>query len=398
MKRVGQFLAWCINRLCKTFGNIPSAFITLFYPIKKGKVACWSYDFKQYSCNPRYLTEYLLENNPELDIYWIFRGNPDLKDVDKRIKCIKYNTWEYRKLINTAEFLITNCRTDAYRFHWIKRKGQKYIMLWHGGIALKKIEKDAEKALGLSYIFKAKRDSKLCDLMVSGCDFQTKLLKNSFWYNGEILEKGIPRCDLFFKKEKFPEMRTRVCKEYGIPESNKIVLYAPTFRRNHSLSPYSIDWKNALPELRKFYGGSDVTIFLRLHPNMIKTDVSPLMSDPAIVNVTRYHDMQELLCISDMLITDYSSSMFDMSMLKKPCILYATDIDKYDRGYYFKFTEMPYPVARSNEELLKIIQDFDIAEYDRAVEDFMSNTIGLFENGNASRSIAEWINEQHKKS
>lgn len=397
MNRVGQFLAWCVNRIVKTFENIPSLFIRLFCPIKQDTVACWAYDFKQYSCNPRYLTEYLLENNPELDIYWIFRGNPDLKDVDKRIKCVKFRSWEYYKLINTAEFLITNCRTDSYRFHWFKRAEQKYIMLWHGGIALKKIEKDAEDTLGLSYLMKAKKDSKLCDLMVSGCDFQTNLLKNSFWYNGEILEKGIPRCDIFFKTDKFPEMRRRICEKYSVPQGNKIVLYAPTFRRNKSLSPYSIDWKSALPELRKLYGGSDITVFLRLHPNMIKTDVSPLMTDPAIIDVTRYHDMQELLCISDMLITDYSSSMFDMSMLKKPCILYATDIEAYDRGYYFKFTEMPYPVARSNEEFVQIIKDFDMAGYESRVEDFMRNTIGLFEDGNASRSIAEWITEHRQK-
>lgn len=391
MNRVGQFLAWCLNRLTKSFGNIPSVFLRLFYPVRKGTIVCWSYDFKQYSCNPRYLTEYILDNYPDMEIYWIFRGNPDLKDVDSRIKCIKFHTWEYYKIINTAEFLVTNCRTDAFRFYWIKRPAQKYLMLWHGGIALKRIEKDAEKELGLSYIFKAKQDSRICDLMVSGCDFQTKLLRESFWYKGEILEKGIPRSDIFFQKEKFQEIRARVCEKYGIPQTNSLVLYAPTFRRDRSLDPYSIDWKRALPELREHFNNPDVTVFLRLHPNMIHKDVTPLMTDPAIINATRYHDMQELLCAVDMLITDYSSSMFDMSMLNKTCILYATDIEQYNRGYYFKFNELPYPVATSNDELIEIIRNFDSASYIAAVKDFMDNKIGLFEDGNASKSIAEWI-------
>ena len=393
MNRAGQFLAWCVNHLTKTFGNLPSLFVRIFYPIRKGAVVCWSFDFKQYSCNPRYLTEYILENNPELDIYWIFRGNPDLSGIDCRIKCVRFHSWEYYKLINTAEFLVTNCRTDAYRFYWIKRPKQKYIMLWHGGIALKRIEKDAQQMLGLSYIFKAKSDSRLCDLMVSGCNFQTKLLKESFWYDGEILEKGIPRSDIFFHNEKFASIKTKVCEKYGIKESDKIVLYAPTFRRDRSLEPYKIDWSNVVPEFRNHFKTPDVKVFLRLHPNMLHTDVTPLMTDPSIINVTRYHDMQELLCIADVLITDYSSSMFDMSMLNKPCILFATDIEQYDRGYYFKFTEMPYPVARSNEELIQIIQNFDHAEYERNVKDFMDNKVGLFEDGNASKAITEWILE-----
>ena len=171
------------------------------------------------------------------------------------------------------------------------------------------------------------------------------------------------------------------------------MLYAPTFRRDRSLEPYSIDWKRALPELRKHFNNPDVTVFLRLHPNMIHKDVTPLMTDPAIINATRYHDMQELLCAADMLITDYSSSMFDMSMLGKPCLLYATDIEQYNRGYYFKFSELPYPVATSNDELVEIIRDFDPAAYITGVKDFMDNKIGLFEDGNASKSIAEWIYE-----
>lgn len=393
MNRVGQFIGWCFSRITKSFGNIPSIFVRLFYPIRKGSIVCWAYDFKQYSCNPRYLTEFILDDNPDMEIYWIFRGNPDLKDVDSRIKCIKFHTWEYYKIINTAEFLVTNCRTDPFRFYWIKRPGQKYIMLWHGGIALKRIEKDAKHELGLNYLFKAKKDSRICDLMVSGCDFQTWLLRESFWYKGEILEKGIPRSDIFFKKEKFQEIRARVCEKYGIPQTNSIVLYAPTFRKDRSLEPYSIDWKRALPELRKHFNNSEVTVFLRLHPNMIHKDVTPLMTDPAIINATRYHDMQELLCAADMLITDYSSSMFDMSMLNKPCILYATDIEQYNRGYYFKFNELPYPVATSNDELTEIIRNFDSASYIAAVKDFMDNKIGLFEDGNASKSIAEWIYE-----
>lgn len=390
MKRFGQIFGWCVSRTTQFFGNIPSFFIRLFHPVQKGTVICWSYDFKQYSCNPRYLTEYLLDNHPEYTIYWVFRKNPP-KDIDPRIKCIRFHKGEYNKIVNTAEFLITNCRTDSYRYYWKKRAGQKYMMLWHGGVALKRIEKDAESQLGFKYLIKAKRDSKMCDLMISGCKAQTKLLQEKFWYNGEILESGIPRNDIFFATDSHSQIRERVCEAYGISSACKLVLYAPTFRKSRSLDPYRIQWSEVIEELRTLYGTEDVKVLLRLHPNMLSTDTSPLLNDPAVIDATRYHDMQELLCISDLLITDYSSSMFDFSMLMKPCIIYATDIEQYERGYYYSFNEMPYPTARNQEELIDRIKNFDQAKYDSDVKEFMDNTVGMFEDGTASKQIAAWM-------
>lgn len=392
MKDLGAAIGWGLNRIGKSFGNIFSLIIRCFTRVHKGRMMCWAYTFKQYSCNPRYLTEYLLENNPEFEIFWVFKGNVDTSGVDKRIKCVRYKSLRYFLLVNTAEFFITNARTDPYRIYWHKRKGQKYVMLWHGGVALKRIEKDAESQLSYSYLKKAKIDSKVCDLMVSGCRFQTSLLKEKFWYDGEILEKGIPRNDVFFDKARHPEMRERICRKYGISPDSRIVLYAPTFRRDKSIEPYRINWSRLVPELRKIYGTEKVSVLLRLHPNLIgKADASSLVNDESVIDVTRYHDMQELLCVSDLLITDYSSSMFDITMLKKPCMLYATDIEKYNRGYYFDFAELPFPLARNEEELIGNIRTFDSAAYEEAVESFFEKHIGLCEDGNASKAIAGWL-------
>lgn len=392
MKDLGPAIVWGLNRIGKVFGNIFSFIIRCFTRVHKGRMMCWAYTFKQYSCNPRYLTEHLLENNTEFEIFWVFRGNVDTSGVDKRIKCVRYKSLRYFLLVNTAEFFITNARTDPYRIYWHKRKGQKYVMLWHGGVALKRIEKDAEAQLSYSYLKKAKIDSKVCDLMVSGCRFQTSLLKEKFWYDGEILERGIPRNDVFFDKARHPEMKERICHKYGISPDSRIVLYAPTFRRNKSIEPYRIDWSRVVPELRKIYGTEKISILLRLHPNLIgKADASSLINDESVIDVTRYHDMQELLCVSDLLITDYSSSMFDITMLKKPCMLYATDIEKYNRGYYFDFAELPFPLARNEEELIGNIRTFDSAAYDESVESFFEKHIGLCEDGNASKAIAGWL-------
>jgi CDP-glycerol glycerophosphotransferase len=392
MKNIGKSIAWRFKMIYKSPRNLLSSIIRFRHQVKKGRIVCWAYYFKQYSCNPRALTEYLLENHPELEIIWAFRKGVDTSEVDPRIKCVTYRSWQYLMAVNTAEFLITNCRTLPYDIFWKKRKEQKYIMLWHGGMALKKIEKDVENKLGYQYPKKAKADSKVCDLMISGCGFHTMLAKEKFWYSGEVMEKGLPRSDIFFKTEKHAERRNSIFKEYGINTSDKVVLYAPTFRKPATIEPYRIDWKEVIPYLRSALGSDNVTVLLRLHPNLIgKFDTSSLLSCSEVKDATYYHDMQGLMCASDMLITDYSSSMFDMMLLKRPCMLYAVDMKRYDRGYYFNLRDLPFPLAQSQNELIENLKNFNLAEYLERCRDFDARNIRSIEDGNGSKAVAEWI-------
>ena len=392
MKRIGAIIGWGLNRVVKSLGNALSAIVRSYTKVERGRVLCWAYNYKQYGCNPRYLTEYLLDNYPDMEIVWAFRKGIDISGIDKRIKCVRFRTWEYLKMVNSAEFLVTNSRTDPWHIYWHKRPEQKYLMLWHGGAALKKVERDAEEKLGYSYWRKAKRDSEVCDLMISGCTANTDLIKRSFWYSGEILEAGIPRNDIFFDKEQHRQIRERINREYNIPDNHRIVMYAPTFRRSGSIEPYRINWQEIIPHLREKFYGANITVFLRLHPNLIgKVDTSSLQNSPEVIDMTRYHDMQELLCISDMLITDYSSSMFDYAMLRRPCVLYATDVEQYDRGYYYDFCELPFPLARDGEQLTKIIEAFNQEEYLAALDKFLNTTLGIKERGIASEELAKWM-------
>lgn len=392
MTQLGAKIVWRLKRTSKLFGNCISAFMRCGVKIKRGRVVCWAYNYKQYGCNPRYLSQYILDNYPDMEVVWVFRRGVDISGIDERIRCVRFRSLEYYKMINSAEFLVTNARTDPWLIYWNKRSGQKYLMLWHGGAALKQVEQDAEANLSYSYLRKAKRDSEVCDLMISGCRANTELIKRSFWYSGEILETGIPRNDIFFNIGLHQEIRERINAKYGIPSGNRIVMYAPTFRRSGTIEPYNISWPEILPYLKKMFGGVDVTVFLRLHPNLIgKVDTSTLQNAPEVVDMTRYHDMQELLCVSDMLITDYSSSMFDYAMLRRPCLLYATDVEQYDRGYYYDFKDLPFPLARNGEQLRELIANFDEDIYLNRLDDFLENTLGLKECGTAAKGLAEWM-------
>lgn len=392
MKRLLQVIGWMLNRIVKTPLNIAAWIANLTTPIKRGRVVCWAYNFHQYSCNPRYLTEHLIKHNPEFEIYWVFRKSVNTSELPEGIKAVRFRTWEYLRLMASAEFLLTNARTDPWRIYWHKREGQKYAMLWHAGVALKRIEADAADKLSFSYLQRAKADSKVCDLMISGCTMQTELQKNRFWYDGEILECGIPRNDIFFDIPRHKELRQRIAQHYGIDPKSRIILYAPTFRVDFSTKPYTIDWSRIMPTISRMFGGESVSVLVRMHPNLIgKVDTSHLVAYDGVHDATRYHDMQELLSVADILITDYSSSMFDFAMQGRPCILYATDANAYDRGFYFDLKELPFPLTENEEQLLATIESFDNEAYSTRLNTFFTERVGLKEDGHAAEALAEWM-------
>lgn len=392
MKRLFKVFGWALNRVVKTPLNIAAYIANLITPIKPGRVVCWAYSFQQYSCNPRYLTEYLLKHNPEFEICWVFRKGVDTSELPEGVKAVRFRTWEYLKLMASAEFVFSNVRTDPWRVYWHKRPGQKYSMVWHGGVALKRIEADVEERLSPSYVHRSKSDSKICDLMISGCRMNTELIKRSFWYDGEILERGIPRNDIFFDTARRSDLRQYVANHYGIDTTSRIVLYAPTFRVDHSTEPYTIDWAKVIPTMSRMFGGQRIEVLVRMHPNLIgKVDTSHLIAFEGVHDATRYHDMQELLSVADVLITDYSSSMFDFAMQRRPCILYATDAEVYDRGFYFNLRELPFPLAENEEQLLATIENFDNEAYTRELDTFYNDCLGIKEDGHAAEALAAWM-------
>jgi CDP-glycerol glycerophosphotransferase len=146
------------------------------------------------------------------------------------------------------------------------------------------------------------------------------------------------------------------------------------------------------PALKRMLQCDKLTIIVRMHPNLInKVDTSELVNFEGVVDGTLYHDMQELLCVSDLLITDYSSSMFDFSMQHRPCLLYATDVEQYDRGYYYDFCELPFPLARDGKQLAELIKNFDTDSYLSTLDHFLSHTLGIKERGIAAKELAEWM-------
>ncbi|UOR13791.1 CDP-glycerol glycerophosphotransferase family protein [Halobacillus amylolyticus] len=356
-------------------------------PIKKNKIFMFSYYGSQYGCNPKYLTEYILKHTPvgKFDIVWAF-NDPDSQSINRQIRKVKVMSSRYFYELCTSKVIITNFRTTDL---FIKRKQQYYIQTWHSSLRLKQIEKDAEEVLPEHYLKMAQRDSKKCNLVLSGCDYSTQIFKRSFWYEGEIFELGTPRNDIFFQNEK----RKDLLGKLNIPEETKIVLYAPTFRKNNDLNAYDLDYSKVTNNLKNRFGGNWI-VLIKFHPHLISVK-RELPADQGLVDVTNYDDIQELLNISDVLITDYSSLMFDFSITKRPCFLYVPDIEDYtaqDRKLYFELNDLPFIQAKSNQDLTEKIIDFQAEVYERELKYFLDR-IGTFENGQASEQIIQRINE-----
>lgn len=356
-------------------------------PLKKNKIILWANSFKQYGCSPKYIAEYLLRNYPgKFELVWVFESGVEVPaSIPDAIKVVRYFSLDYLKELHTAHFVICNMRTgDSYLWH--KRKNQKYIQTWHSSLRLKKIEKDAQEHLPKSYIKNAISDSAKIDLLISGCDFSTKIFTESFWYNGRILKCGSPRCDLFFTDNY--AIKQKVCENLNIDKKSKILLYAPTFRNNKQASLHNLDFALIKSALSPKFGG-EWSIVYRFHPNILTAYTG--IKDG--IDATCYPDMQELIAAADILVTDYSSCMFDMAVANKPCLLYAPDMETYvnnERGLYFNPVDLPFPIAASNEDFIRLIDAFDSRQYQTEVQKFMTK-IGSYEKGNASQLVAQYI-------
>lgn len=357
------------------------------YPVKKNKIVISNYYGKGYGDNSKYIVENILERNLDFEIVWLIDNNI-VTNIPIQVRQVKYRSFTALFELATAKFWIDNCRKIYFP---PKRREQYYIQTWHGNFPLKRIEKDAENSLGEDYIYTAKQDSVICDYFISNSAFMTNLYKSSFWFFGSILELGSPRNDVFFKDSLL--IRKKVLEYFNLNLNSKILLYAPTFRKVKNISVFIDEFNSLKMALQKKFG-SEWIILVRLHPN--DADIYHIYQNKGeVINASNYPDMQELLLVSDALITDYSSSMFDYILSKKPCFLYMSDLNEYtnDRNFYFDLDDIPFPKSKDKEDLVSQINDFNYNLFRENIDNFI-NKYSINDKGNASSGVVNFILEK----
>ena len=354
-------------------------------PIQKKKIVFISFSANGYGDNPKYIAEELLKSSTKFKLIWLVKGKKEAESVPNGIKAVRFQSLASFFHIATAKVWVNNCR----KFYYSKRRKQYYINTWHG-FALKQIEKDTAQTLGEAYVNMAIADSKVTNLYLSDSHFMTGIYQNSFWYSGEVAEFGAPRNDIILNQED-DKIRKKVLSAFSLSDDKKVILYAPTFRADLSLDCYSLDYDRLKAICEKRFGASCI-ILVRLHPKITAKAPDVCKYTNTVLNASPYPDMQELLAAADIVITDYSSLMFDFALSLKPCFQFATDIEDYkaDRNFYFDIESLPFPLAVSNEELEKNIETFDEDAYKKDVEAFFDK-VGMIRDGQASKKCVERI-------
>lgn len=374
--------------------KILKIFLSVFwlFPIKRNRVLFISYGGEQYSCNPKYLSEYLIKDDSiTVDIVWAFKDLKKFKWLGKKnIQIVKYGSFRYMKSILTSKVIITNNSISSYL---PIRKNQVVINTWHGGGAYKKVVSDdniKERKV-------VKETAKLFNVFLSTCRKNTELMiRGTFGHEGKVIEVGFPRNDIFFNET--VELKNKVYNHFDLKNNLKIAIYAPTFRKEADKNTYDLDVIRLKSSLEKRFGG-EWMIMVRAH-HAIKTYFDFNSYSNIVIDATEYDDMQELLAVADFLITDYSSCIWDFSLMYKPCILFAKDIETYkkERNFYVPIEKWHFPIVKTNDELMTYIDDFNEEENIKNIKKHFQE-FGSFETGKATKIVGDEIkNMLFKKS
>lgn len=378
--RVIKIRRFFLRRLIILFGLLP---------IDKQKILVVSYWGKGFGDNAKPILISLNEKGKKYKYYWAINEN-EKGNFPDYVTPVRYLSLEYFYHLATAKIWIDNSRKNVYV---TKRKKQYYIQTWHADPMLKKVEKDAEKALAADYVSWAKHDSEMADIVIANSKFGENFFKRGFWYKGEIYKAGAPRLDIL--KNKDQKIIKKIRKKISLSEERKVLLYAPTFRVDHDISCYFMDYEELKKSLEEAFGG-EWSILVRLHPNMNHEEIEALNIEYSdwLINASSYEDMYELIHISNILVTDYSSTMFEAASVKKMVFLYAPDYEAYlqDRGFYFEYDKLPFPNSRNFNELLSIIRTFNCETYESKLSVFLEE-VGMLEPGEAASKVADRIIE-----
>ena len=372
------------NRLYKEYKSKMVELVSHF-PVDPQKVIFDNFGGRGYGDDPKYIAEELRKMHPELRLIWV---TSDMSEqFPKGIKKVKYGTIRAAYHWATAKVWVDNIKSSV---KVRKKPEQYYIQTWHSTLGLKKNEQDAE-TLSEKYVERAMYDASITDLMYSDNDFRINKYKTRYWYSGEVIKCDVPRMSIMLRSGKW--LKERVCHNFGIRQDMKLVLYAPTFRRDTEISTYVFDYRKCIKVLENRFGGRFVML-LRLHPNEAEYETAlAAYNTEKIFSASGFPDMQELLAAADVLITDYSGCMFDFGFTEKPVFLFAKDLTRYlteDRDVYFNLDELPFTFASDEKELFEHISKFSEKVYGHSIQRFKEK-IGFEDQGNGAAYMADII-------
>ncbi len=364
-------------------------------PVYKHRVLLINDMSPHYTDNLKYIGEEIRNINDEIELICAV---PSLAYADsfkeKHINPVKINSFKYFIFGMTSKVLITNSGGISY----LPLNKKQYVLnTWHGGGAYKKMGIDMFEDTPLF-----RKDlvlaSKETDVILSTCKrFEDVYSKSMLELPEKFWSIGMPRNDIL--KNGDNKRREIVRKKIGLGTDDRLVLFAPTYRKQNDdyfhdsiAISYGIDEKLTCNTLQERFGGNWIFAY-RYHPCIVNKQ--SVNNSDNIIDLTDYDDMQELLLAADVLINDFSSSMWDFMLTGKPCFIFAKDLENYieTTDLYTPVSEWPFPIAESNKELVENIKVFDEETYKEKCKEHYE-LLGGCETGRATEIVCDWILEK----
>ena len=339
---------------------------------------------------PRYLYERLLERTHRFTIVWA--NNTTMRFEDAQTTKVKRHSPSYYWQLSRARYWVNN---QNFPPELAKPDHTRFLQTWHG-TPLKRMQHDVENMLSRDedYHERAARLTGYWDALLSGSRYATRCFRSAFRFEGEVLELGYPRNDVFSWPDAPDRARLTRARLGLTDDPRKIILYAPTFRDDNRRG---VNWRHKL-ELdverlcREF--ADDYVLVVRFH-QLVRQPLNgvKVSRDDFLIDGSHYPDIQELMLVSDVLVTDYSSLFFDYAVLRRPMLFFTYDLENYRdvlRGFYLDFeSEAPGPLLTTNDQLVAALRALDdvTARYRSKVDEFVDRYAAQDDGGASDRVL-----------
>lgn len=293
------------------------------------------------ACNPRAIDRELARVRPDVVRYWSVVDR-SVAVPDGAVPIVEGSA-EWWRVRAEARVLVVN---DWLRKRWMPRPHQTVLQTWHGTM-LKRLALDRD-GTGVRTRIAVRREARRWNVLLAQNDYAAEIFRSAYAFTGPIWVEGYPRTDVLVHGDR-NEVRARL----GLRPDQRAVLYAPTWRDDAREFVDYLDLPSLPAALAELPG--EHVVLVRGHSRTLRfgRDVDA----PGLLDVTTYPDIADLLLAADVVITDYSSLMFDLASTDTPLLLFVPDLERYSsqlRGFYFDLvSEAPAPVVHHRSEVIE---------------------------------------------
>ncbi|TWT03573.1 CDP-glycerol glycerophosphotransferase family protein [Planomicrobium sp. CPCC 101079] len=373
------------NRLFRMF-----YFFFCLFPIQKTKVIFASDSRVDLSGNFFFVYEEILERDMNLDIKFLFNERIGSKRTIVDLVKTAYH-------FATAKIILLD---DFYPMIYpLKiRKKADLIQIWHAAGAF--------KTFGFSRLGRpggpsplSKNHRNYTKAAVSSEGIRGNYAEGFGISEDKVYATGLPRADIFFDEEYKEYVKTSLHAKYPFMREKKVILFAPTFRGNGQASahyPYEhLDMEELYNAL-----GEEYVFVMKIHPFVKNKITIPYEYSEFFVDLSEYREINDLLLVTDILITDYSSVCFEFALLNKPMLFFAFDVEEYiaSRDFYYDyFSFIPGPLLRTTKEIISTIKNeqFQLEKIPPFVKYFFNDTLGKASKNVVDQLIIPSLNNEH---